>query len=195
MFRCSACCETKAADEFAQCSRNKSGRKYVCRSCQSIYYAAWRSAQKQTLLSDAPEVVTSDGSTMDTAASEAPSETPLETPSEGAMEVDHLYLLRYPWGESPIKVGRAKDVDARVRQLERGHNFKLQQLAIFPGQGWIEHRVHTLLSKHKATDGRGQEWFHVSLGEALLAVAACVHSAPLADLGANKTPQACHSAM
>ena len=111
------------------------------------------------------------------------------------MEVDHLYLLRYPWGESPIKVGRAKDVDARVHQLERGHNFKLQQLAIFPGQGWIERRVHTLLSKHKATDGRGQEWFHVSLGEALLAVAACVHSAPLADLGTNKTPQACHSAM
>ena len=111
------------------------------------------------------------------------------------MEVDHLYLLRYPWGESPIKVGRAKDVDARVHQLERGHNFKLQQLAIFPGQGWLERRVHTLLSGHRATDGRGQEWFHVSLEEALLAVAACVHPAPPADLGANKTPQACHSAM
>ena len=107
---------------------------------------------------------------MDTAASEAPS----ETPSEGAMEVDHLYLLRYPWGESPIKVGRAKDVDARVRQLERGHNFKLQQLAIFPGQGRLERRVHTLLSDHRATDGRGQEWFHVTLEQAAPAVTSAI---------------------
>ena len=250
MLRCSTCCETKAADEFAQCSRNKRGRQWNCRSCQAIYYAAWQSAQKQTLLSDTPadapdmanqamysqarasqvrtelardppstiqhfrplteeeirerlrrlkayeasrkraqsskliralrvrsrqmfveqprdpEVVASDGSTMDTAAS--------ETPSEGAMEVDHLYLLRYPWDESPIKVGRAHDVDARVRNLESGHNFKLQQLAIFPGQGWLERRVHTLLSDHRATDGRGQEWFHVTLEQAAAAATSAI---------------------
>ena len=83
-------------------------------------------------------------------------------PSASATAVDHLYLLRYPWDKSPVKVGRAQDVDARVRQLEAGHNFKLQQLAIFPGQGRLERRVHMLLSDYRATDGRGQEWFLVT---------------------------------
>ena len=262
MLRCSTCSETKAADEFAQCSRSKSGRQWNCRSCQAIYYAAWRSAQKQTLLSDAPadapdmanqamysqarasqvrtelardppstiqhfrplteeeirerlrrlkayeasrkraqsskliralrvrsrqmfveqprdpEVVASDGSTMDTdgGGTEASRGSPVApaTTSEAPSEVDHLYLLRYPWDESPIKVGRAHDVDARVRNLERGHNFKLQQLAIFPGQGWLERRVHTLLSDHRATDGRGQEWFHVTLEQAASAVTSAI---------------------
>ena len=89
----------------------------------------------------------------------------------GATEDDHLYLLRYPWEDSPIKVGHAKDVDARVRSLEAGHNFKLQLLAIFPGQGRLERRVHALLSDHRATDGRGQEWFNVTLQQAFSVVA------------------------
>ena len=123
-----------------------------------------------------PEVVASDGSTMDTdgGSAEARRDSPSAAPSASATAVDHLYLLRYPWDESPIKVGRAHDVDARVRNLESGHNFKLQQLAIFPGQGRLERRVHTLLSDHRATDGRGQEWFHVTLEQAAAAATSAI---------------------
>ena len=102
---------------------------------------------------------------------------------------DHLYLLQYPWDQSwdhsPIKVGRAQDVAARVRSLESGHNFRLRVLTIFPGQGKLERRVHALLSEHRAADGRGQEWFTVTMQQALaavaLAIASCVHSGPPAD--------------
>ena len=101
-------------------------------------------------------------------------------------EVDHLYLLRYPWENSPIKVGHAKDVTTRVNSLESGHNFKLQVLTIFPGQGRLERKVHVLLSEHRATNGRGHEWCTVTLQQALTAVAlaitSCVHSEPITDL-------------
>ena len=60
-------------------------------------------------------------------------------------EAGQLYLLRYTWENSPIKVGHAKDVTARVHSLESGHNFKLQVLTIFPGQGRLERKVHALL--------------------------------------------------
>ena len=96
---------------------------------------------------------------------------------------EQLYILSYPWKDSPIKVGRTHDVSARVGQLEGGHNFRLRVLAVFPGLGQFEHKVHTLLSNCRATSGRGQEWFQVSLAQAVLAVAmvACVHPGPPAD--------------
>ena len=105
---------------------------------------------------------------------------PAERPAE------QLYLLSYPWPSSPIKVGRTHDVSARVGQLEGGHNFRLQLLAVCPGQGRLEHNVHALLSSYRATSGRGQEWFQVTLAQALSAVAmaiatAYVHSGPPAD--------------
>ena len=101
-------------------------------------------------------------------------------------EADQLYLLRYPWENSPIKVGNAKDITTRVHSLESGHNFKLQVLTIFLGQGRLERKVHALLSEHRAANGRGHEWFNVTLQQALtavaLAIANCVHSGPIADL-------------
>ena len=92
-------------------------------------------------------------------------------PAARAKPAEQLYLLSYPWAGSPIKVGRTHDVSARLGQLEGGHNFRLQLLAVFPGLGQFEHRVHALLSRYRATDGRGQEWFRVTLAGALLVLA------------------------
>ena len=115
-----------------------------------------------------------------TANAEQAAERPAERPAEQL-----LYLLRYPWQDSPIKVGRTHDVAARICQLESGHNFRLQLLAVFPGLGPFEHKVHALLSNYRASSGRGQEWFQVTLPQALLAVAlaiaACVHAGSPAD--------------
>ena len=108
---------------------------------------------------------------------ERPAERPVERPAEQL-----LYLLRYPWQDSPIKVGRTHDINARICQLEGGHNFRLQLLGVFPGLGPFEHKVHELLSNYRASGGRGQEWFQTTLPQALLAVALCVHSGPPADL-------------
>ena len=168
MLRCSKCGETKQPHEFAANRHSKTGMRSECRSCQSSYFATYYATHKKQACKPV-----------------------VDRPAS-----DQLYLLSYPWENSPIKVGRAHDVFARVCQLEGGHNFRLNLLAVFPGQGAVEHGVHAILSKHKATGGRGQEWFQVSLEEALLAVAACVHPAPPVDLNVNETsPKTCHSAM
>eukprot|EP00969_Alexandrium_andersonii_P159747 7058545-Alexandrium_andersonii.AAC.1 len=70
-----------------------------------------------------------------------------------------------------LKIGRAADVEARARQLEAGHNFRMRPLATFPGQGYLEPRVHGMLAHNRASGGRGREWFAVSLDAALHAVA------------------------
>ena len=151
MLLCAKCKQTKDEDEFARDCNKKTGRSRCCRACKHAYDAAYR-AQKR----------------VDRASAAAP--TALDTDC-GATEDDQLYLLRYPWEDSPIKVGHAKDVAARVCSLEAGHNIKLQVLAIFPGQGRLERRVHALLSDFRAADGRGQEWSKVTLQQALLAAA------------------------
>ena len=108
--------------------------------------------------------------------------------SPGAEASEQLYILSYPWAGSPIKVGRTHDVSARVGQLEGGHNFRLKLLAVFPGLGAQEHTVHALLKSYRATDGRGKEWFQVTLAQALFAVAKCVQPGPGADLARKKSP-------
>ena len=162
MLRCSKCCETKQPHEFSARSRSANGRQYVCRSCQSRYKAA----RKQQACKS-------------TVTAERLAERFAER------HASQLYLLCYPWDDSPIKVGRTHDVEARICQLEGGHNFRLQLLAVFPGQGRLESKVHALLSTHRATNGRGQEWFQVTLSQALsavaLAIAACVHAGSPAD--------------
>ena len=110
--------------------------------------------------------------------------------SPGAEASEQLYILSYPWAGSPIKVGRTHDVSARVGQLEGGHNFRLKLLAVFPGLGAQEHKVHTLLKSFRATNGRGKEWFQVTLAQALLAVAKCVQDGPDTDIAQKKHPNA-----
>ena len=75
---------------------------------------------------------------------------------------DNLYIMRYTWAGSPLKVGRARDVEARARQLESGHCFRLQVLAVFPGQGHLEREVHECLRFYRVENGRGREWFKVA---------------------------------
>ena len=161
MLLCAKCKQTKDVDKCSRNFRTKSGRQYYCRACQNAYNTAHR-AQKRADRASAATPTALDG-----AARRADGAC-------GATEDDQLYLLRYPWEDSPIKVGHAKDVAARVHSLEAGHNMKLQVLAIFPGQGRLERRVHALLSDHRATDGRGQEWFNVNVQQALLAAASAL---------------------
>ena len=163
MLHCAKCKESKDVDEFSHSRRNKSGRNSYCRACDAAYYAQTRGTHAKLSAGAAPTV------------GEA-----------NTTEADQLYLLRYQWEISPIKIGHAKDVTVRVHSLESGHNFKLQVLTIFLGQGRLERKVHALLSEHRAANGRGHEWFAVTLQQALtavaLAIASCVHSGPPADL-------------
>ena len=158
MLKCTKCCDVKQPHEFSARRRSANGRQYVCRACVAAYNAA---RKKQACKSPAV--------------------------AECTLSAEQLYLISYPWPGSPIKVGRSHDVSARLGQLEGGHNFRLQLLAVFPGQGGLEHKVHALLKSYRATSGRGQEWFQVTLAQALFAIAMCVQLGPSTDI-AQQTP-------
>ena len=99
--------------------------------------------------------------------------TPPRAADTGSTSSDALYVLRYdfdPCGTMGLKIGRAACVEARVRQLEASHNFRLVILATFPGLGYSEQRVHAMLAESRAREGRGREWFNVPLGTALHAI-------------------------
>ena len=63
--------------------------------------------------------------------------------------------------------GRARNVEHRRRQLERGHNFHMRVMAIFPKRGHLEALVHNALEGVRCCEGAGKEWFEISLGEAI----------------------------
>ena len=85
-----------------------------------------------------------------------------------------LYLMRYefdPCGTMGVKIGRTKNLAARVVQIESGQNFRMKVLRVYRGLGNLEPLVHTLLASRRARGGPGTEWFDVSFSAAMKAVA------------------------
>jgi hypothetical protein len=70
-----------------------------------------------------------------------------------------------------LKVGRSSNIPQRAMNLSASMPFNIVVLAIYPGAGWIEEKVHTMLASSRNTSGRGREWFHASLTHTLHAVA------------------------
>ena len=85
-----------------------------------------------------------------------------------------LYLMRYefdPCGTLGVKIGRTKNLSARVAKIEEGHNFRMKVLRVYRGLGNLEPLVHELLASRRASGGPGKEWFDVSFSTAMKAVA------------------------
>jgi hypothetical protein len=70
-----------------------------------------------------------------------------------------------------LKVGRSSNIPQRAMNLSASMPFNIVVLATYPGAGWIEDNVHTMLASNRNTTGRGREWFHASLTHTLHAVA------------------------
>ena len=86
---------------------------------------------------------------------------------------DDLYIMAIdsdPLGLYGLKIGRSQDVKARARSMEVSMPFHLNVLGVFTGYGHLEGRVHELLEPRHNRDGRGREWFRVSLAEAVSAI-------------------------
>ncbi len=83
------------------------------------------------------------------------------------MEPEHLYIMALsidPTGAVyGFKVGRSGDVQQRANSLAESMPFTMVVLAIFPGAGHVEKRVHSLLEHRRNPGGSGREWFHNSL--------------------------------
>ena len=78
-----------------------------------------------------------------------------------------LYVLQYSTVWDCVKIGRSSNVQRRIRQLEEGHNFRIVLLAIYPGKGHLERRVHQRLKRYQSNVGAGNEWFDLSANYAL----------------------------
>lgn len=66
-----------------------------------------------------------------------------------------VYFIQADRG-GPIKIGVAKDVEARLRDLQVGNPFELRVVGQIPNAGQaLERRLHSLLERHRI---RG-EWF------------------------------------
>jgi hypothetical protein len=90
-----------------------------------------------------------------------------QTSFSGPDRVDDLYLMQYSNDHTVLKIGRARNVEHRRRQLESGHNFHMRVLATFPKNGHLEPLVHRALEGVRCCEGAGKEWFEISLGEAI----------------------------
>ena len=96
-----------------------------------------------------------------------------------------LYLMRYefdPCGTMGIKIGRTKNLAARVADIEDGHNFRMKVLRVYRGLGDLEPLVKQLLASRRASGGPGTEWFNVSFAAAMKAVALARALGPGNDL-------------
>ena len=78
-----------------------------------------------------------------------------------------LYALQYSTVWDCVKIGRSSNVQRRIRKFEEGHNFRTVLLAVHPGQGHLERRVHQQLKAYQNNFGAGSEWFDLSADYAL----------------------------
>ena len=90
-----------------------------------------------------------------------------QTTFSGPERSDDLYIMQYSNDQTVLKIGRARNVEHRRRQLESGHNFHMRVLATFPKRGHLEALVHNALEGVRCCEGAGKEWFEISLGEAI----------------------------
>jgi hypothetical protein len=58
-----------------------------------------------------------------------------------------------------IKIGRSKQVEYRIKQLQTGCPYRLRLLVHLPGQGNIERSLHYRLLSHRIRQADG-EWFY-----------------------------------
>ena len=73
-----------------------------------------------------------------------------------------LYIMERSDAPGIVKIGSSKRPEARRQQLEDGHTYRMRILALFPGAGQLEHRVHRHLSHARVLTGPGREWYHLS---------------------------------
>ena len=79
---------------------------------------------------------------------------------------DDLYVMKYSFDDTAVKIGRSDNVKRRKHSLEAGQNFFMEVVAIFPGKGCLEKEVHRNLQDYRSTSGAGTEWFNICAEDA-----------------------------
>ena len=106
----------------------------------------------------------------DDMSTEAPASTHSSTEVPAPRAAQDLYIMTRSDAPGILKVGRSGNPTGRAEDLQRGQCFRVTVLATFPNAGDKENAVHRVLYSHRVTEGSGQEWFRVSISQALAAV-------------------------
>jgi len=92
---------------------------------------------------------------------------------------DDLYVMQNSRIPDDKKVGKSHDPDARAKELQRSHNFKMQILKVYHGQGHLEATVHRRLKARNITEGDGKEWFRIDLETLDVIIQGCIAESQL----------------
>ena len=86
-----------------------------------------------------------------------------------------LYLATRSDAPHLLNIGRSSNTGDRCRQLQTGHCFRVQVLAIFRGMGNCERPVHRALREYRID---GSEWFVIDMLSAVEAIQEATPSTP-----------------
>lgn len=150
--RCGRCRLEKSATDF---NRHGEGLQSWCRSCISDYHRKRKRPREESVESDPIE--------------------PCEAPDCG----DELYIMsaaQIPsWG---VKIGRSHDSYRRADELVSSLPCDMVIHTIFPNSGHLEGLVHSRLRHLRTPHRRAREWFQMTPGEAIAAVAGIIYETP-----------------
>ena len=102
-----------------------------------------------------------------------------QTTFSGPERSDDLYIMQYSNDQTVLKIGRARNVERRRRELERCHIFHMRVLATFPKRGHLEALADNALGGVRSCEGAGKEWFEISLEEAIDTINCIMAQRPL----------------
>ena len=84
--------------------------------------------------------------------------------------VEHLYVMRYDFDDSKVKIGKSHNPEQRRRSIEGQHDFLVETLCVFPAKGSLEKQVHKRLKDLRSKKGKCKEWFKVPAKDAVAVV-------------------------
>ena len=156
MRHCPQCGEMCASDDFYET------RKW-CKPCVRQRTQENKRAHRTPPFShDAPQTLEGE---MD-ALAYTPEESSEPPNKRQKVEGDSLYLTHNPRIPGEVKIGRARNVEARLKDLSACQNFSLVLVKAWPGMGHLERHVHHQLAARRLTEHPGREWFRLDLAEA-----------------------------
>ena len=79
---------------------------------------------------------------------------------KGCGRMGDLYLATRSDAPHLLKIGRSSNAHSRCRQLQHGHCFTIQVIAIFDGMGACESTVHKSLQDDRVNNS---EWFKTDM--------------------------------
>ena len=88
-------------------------------------------------------------------------------PQEKRRQMEDLYVMKYSFDDTAVKIGASNKTEVRRAQLQSGHNFWVEVLAIFPQKGLHEIPIHKKLEALKSNRGAGTEWFDLPAADAV----------------------------